>query len=402
MSPSRLEASSIDFLWRSTFEYGVAISGVGRSARGTCVPGHRIQQAEDAASAALGDAGLLGEAIDGICVDPAGEHLFAWNPDDYRVFASSLGVRAAVQYGQRTSGPAGGVIDAMLLVGSGLCRHVLCLTVPGASRLTADGLRLVSGAVRPRRPWTSSAMNRTASRAARYLDRYGLGREPLGWVAIAARRHAAGNPDAVCRAPLDIDSYLAATPLSNPLGPFDLGPRCDQAIAVVVSARTEALLTRRPIWVNAVSAPHQRSTWRRAESHPADINGSRVGAELWQRASLSVADVDFVGLDDTYSFNILAWLEELGFCDRGGAADFVRGGTRIGPDGVLPVNPDGGQLNSGPCNSYSNIREAVVQLRGEADTRQIPSARVAVVSSGTPERGTAMVLTRECSIHPGH
>ena len=76
------------------------------------------------------------------------------------------------------------------------------------------------------------------------------------------------------------------------------------------------------------------------------------------------------------------FIEALGFCGIGEAKDFLDGGKNIALDGVLPVNPHGGQLSHGRTHGMGLMDEAVRQLRGEAGDRQVHGARVAVVSSG--------------------
>ena len=49
-------------------------------------------------------------------------------------------------------------------------------------------------------------------------------------------------------------------------------------------------------------------------------------------------------------------------------------------DGELPVNPSGGVLSAHPVLVAGLVRviEGVLQLRGEADKRQVPDAEVAL------------------------
>ena len=72
-------------------------------------------------------------------------------------------------------------------------------------------------------------------------------------------------------------------------------------------------------------------------------------------------------------------LEAYGFCKPGEAGDFVVGG-RIGPGGALPVNPSGGLMAEGYGGGMLHVIEAVRQLRGTAEGRQIAGAETALVS----------------------
>src|SRR5918995_5581865 len=97
-----------------------------------------------------------------------------------------------------------------------------------------------------------------------------------------------------------------------------------------------------------------------------------------QAAGVSHADVDHLMVYDAFAHLPLYGLGDLGFCERGEAAAFIRGGhTR--PGGRLPVNTNGGGLSymhSGMYGMYA-IQESVRQLRGIAPA-QVPGARVSV------------------------
>jgi acetyl-CoA acetyltransferase len=103
-------------------------------------------------------------------------------------------------------------------------------------------------------------------------------------------------------------------------------------------------------------------------------------------------DVDVALLYDGFTFNCLSWLEALGFCGIGEAKDFLAGGKNIARDGVVAVNPHGGQLSAGRTHGMGLFHEAIVQLRGQAGERQVRAATVAVVTSGGLTPAGAMLL----------
>lgn len=365
------------------FEDRVAITGIGRPWFGPELTYPSSMMALRASRAAIADAGVEPGDIDGVCGFPGARGLPGVSSGGIRELEQSLELRPSWHCaGREGSGPAGALVDAMLAVASGLCRHVLCFTV---CEPDADPTPAVRGAL--------SSTTRAALAASEYLARYGAGREALGWVAIAARRHAEHNPDALRREPVDMPSYLACAPVSSPLGVLDCGVPGQGAVALVISAAEHATdRSSRPVWVDSVGTRHRPGqpweagldSYRRLAEEPA--------AHLWSRARRSRDDVDFIAVDDPYTVSTLCWLEALGFCGEGEAAEFVAGGHRIGPDGVLPVNPHGGLLAAGSSTDYDNLYEVVSQLRGDADSRQIPSARVAVACTADSTAATAMLL----------
>jgi acetyl-CoA acetyltransferase len=100
-------------------------------------------------------------------------------------------------------------------------------------------------------------------------------------------------------------------------------------------------------------------------------------------------------LYDGYTFNCLSWIEALGFCGIGEASDFLDGGKNIARDGALPLNTHGGQLSHGRTHGMGLVHEAIVQLRREGGERQVPDARVAVVSSGGLTPSGVLLLRAE-------
>jgi len=78
----------------------------------------------------------------------------------------------------------------------------------------------------------------------------------------------------------------------------------------------------------------------------------------------------------------LMQLEDLGFCAKGEGPAFVRkhGFTS---DGSFPLNTSGGQLSVGQAGAgggFLGMVEAIRQLTGAADSRQVKDARLGLVS----------------------
>ena len=105
-------------------------------------------------------------------------------------------------------------------------------------------------------------------------------------------------------------------------------------------------------------------------------------------------DLDLAELYDGFTFLTIAWLEALGICGDGEGGPFVDGATRIARDGALPLNTYGGQLSAGRMHGYWILHEACLQLRGDADTRQLPRRpEVAVAAVGGGPIAGCMLLT---------
>jgi acetyl-CoA acetyltransferase len=81
---------------------------------------------------------------------------------------------------------------------------------------------------------------------------------------------------------------------------------------------------------------------------------------------------------DAFAHLPIYGLEDLGFCERGAAADFIVE-RNTAPGGTLPLNTNGGGLSymhSGMYGMYA-LQESVRQLRGLAPA-QVPNARISI------------------------
>lgn len=385
------------------FEHRAVLSGIGRSAMGRRLMVDPLSLTVDACLAAIADAGLTVDDIDGLSTYPGAAGM-GMSEGGVTAVEEALRVHPTwINGGMELPGPGGSVIAAMMAVASGLCRHVLCFrTVWESSHAKlglggGGGLR-VSG---PMQEWrlpfgAMSAANWIGMNANQYLHRYGAPREMLGWIALNGRANAARNPAAIYRDPMTMDDYLSARPITSPFGLYDCDVPCDASIAVVVSdASVAGDLPRPAVRVEAVGTQiTERISWDQGTiTHEPQVLGQ--SAHLWTRTDLRPADVDVALVYDGFTFNAISWLEALGFCGIGEAKDWLDGGRRIALDGDLPVNPHGGQLSEGRTHGFGFIYEAMAQLRHEAADRQVPGARTAVVTSGGGTPSGVMLLQRD-------
>ena len=348
------------------FEERAVLSGVGRSAIGRRLMVDPLSLTVDACLAAVADAGLRLEDIDGLSTYP-GAGGMGMSEGGVSAVEDALRLHPTwINGGGDLPGPGGSVIAAMLAVASGLCRHVLCFRTVwestfAALRLGGGGGGRASGWMQWRAPFGAmSAANWIGMNANQYLHRYGATREMLGWIAINGRTNAARNPAAIYRDPMTMDDYYAARPITTPFGLYDCDVPCDASIAVVVSdASVAADLPKPAIRVAAVGTQIlERPSWEQGTiTHEPQVLGQ--SAHLWTRTDLRPADVDLALVYDGFTFNAISWLEGLGFCGFGEAQAWLDGGRRIALDGDLPVNPHGGQLSEGRTHGYGFLYEAI-------------------------------------------
>lgn len=379
------------------------ISGIGQSAIGRRLGRDPLELTAEACLAAVDDAGLSLTDIDGLTTYPGSSQPgVGFSGASLRDIHDALGIQPNwVAGGVESPGQLGAVVDAMLAVAGGLANHVLCWrsiwegTAQGAGRRKGYG----SGGGRPagllswQMPFGVTAANLAALQIRARMLRYGLTREQLASIAITQRAHAVRTPTAIYREPLDLDAYLSARMVSDPLCMFDCDIACDGATAFVVSrAEQVAALDHPGVAVEALDcAHHDRFTWEGGE----DITRiSSRWSTIWERTDFTIADVDVASLYDGFSVFVLCWLEDFGFCPVGESGAWVADPARISLGGQLPINTAGGQLSGGRLHGFGHLHEACLQIRGEAAARQVDGARLAAVGVGAANSGTTAMLLR--------
>jgi acetyl-CoA acetyltransferase len=386
---------------------GALISGIGisRIGRRTGIPD--LDLSVESSRQAIADAGLEPADIDGVT---------SLGDTPPTTLAASLGIEPEYWGGGfDTGGLLSPVMSAAVAVVEGRARHVLVYRtvqmiggefIPsgggsrgGASKPPPEGLsglRAVMADVDELLAANAfSAVNWLALTCRRHMELYGTTKEQLGWLAINSRLNAGLNPLAVYRQPMTMEDYLAARPVSSPLGLFDCDVPVDGSIAVVVSLPDHATdCPKPPVIVEAIGGASGSGGWFHRPDYPR-MASVEAAAEMWSRTDLKAADLDIAELYDGFTFLTFAWLEALGICGEGESGPFVEGGGRIALRGELPLNTYGGQLSAGRMHGYWVLHEACLQLRGDAGERQVADRpEVAVVSNGGGPIAGCVLLTR--------
>jgi len=232
-----------------------------------------------------------------------------------------------------------------------------------------------------------------AMAASRHMHQYGTTREQLAAVAVAAREWALLNPKAWEKKPLSIADVLNARMISYPLTVRDCCLVTDGGGAIILTSAARAKsLKKKPAYVLGCG---QSTTHANITSMPdLTVTGALTsGKAAYDMAKLGPSDVDVIELYDAFTINTILFLEDLGFCKKGEGGAFVSGG-RIAPKGSVPVNTNGGGLSYCHPGMYGLLIliEAVRQLRGECDVRQVKDCEVALV------HGNGGVLSSQATV----
>ena len=214
----------------------------------------------------------------------------------------------------------------------------------------------------------------------RYMHEYGATREDFAHVCVAQRDNALKNPRAVMKKPLTVEQYLSARPIADPIALFDCVMPCAGAEAFLVMS--EDMAAQRGLPYATLAGAIERHN-----AHADDTIQLRGGwtmdiDTLWAQANCQPEDMDLVQTYDDYPVISVMQIEDLGFCNKGEGAAFLRD-KDLTINGDFPHNTSGGQLSGGQAGAaggFIGMVEAIRQVTHCADTTQVPDASQALVS----------------------
>ncbi len=295
-----------------------------------------------------------------------------------------------------------GIIAGMMLIQTGMFDVVV---VEGHSKASNIKNREIVDALAMdpiwNRPLEIPPQAIAALEMQRFLYEYGLTPEDCAEVVVKNKAHALKNPFALYGANIGSGDVLSSPYEVEPLHELDIAQPADGAFVLVLAS--EDWVKRReiekPVWIlgcgYAGDSPSlETRSWVSAE-------GIRIAGErAYKQAGVMdpVHELDFVEVDDTYSYKEIQHLMALHILDQGDPIreKFTSTFTR---HGELPVNPSGGSLGMGhflDATGLARVYHALLQLRGEAGPAQIDGASTCLVQTwrGVPTTfGAVMILS---------
>ncbi|MBN1270870.1 MAG: thiolase domain-containing protein [Candidatus Aminicenantes bacterium] len=233
-----------------------------------------------------------------------------------------------------------------------------------------------------------------------HMEKYGTTREQLAMVAVKNHHNGSLNPLAQFPFEVTVEAVLNSVMVADPLRILDCSPITDGAAAVVVCPAEMARTLGKPV-IKITGSGH--ATDAIALSSRKDITWLEAvyqsGKKAFDMAGKSPKDIDIIEVHDCFTIAEICVLEALGFFEKGKGGQAVeRGQTSM--DGDIPVNPSGGLKSKGHpvgATGIAQIVEAVKQLRGEAEKRQVKDARIAMTQNMGGSGGSSVVhiLERE-------
>lgn len=213
-----------------------------------------------------------------------------------------------------------------------------------------------------------------------HMKTCGTQREDFGKICVAQRDNALQFPDALMKSPLTLEQYMDARLIADPLVLFDCVMPCAGAEAYLVMREDDAKAQKLP-YANILSTIERHNAF---PDDPVQIRGGWAldKDEFWDMAGIKPEQVDMLQTYDDYPVISVMQMEDLGFCEKGAASEFIQANT-LTFDGTFPHNTSGGQLSvgqAGAAGGFLGFVEAIRQLTGDAGDNAVKDARIAAVS----------------------
>lgn len=356
------------------------ITGCGLTAFGRLEGRSTLDLMSEAATAALAEAGLERGDIDGLVTGYSTTlpHLMLST-----VFAEHFGLHPAYAHAVQLGGATGFAMAmlAHLLVEGGAARRIL--VVAGENRLTGQTRdAAVQTLAQVGHPAYEVPLGPTIPAyyglvASRYMHEFGVGEADFAALAVLMRAHAAATPGAHLREAVSLAAVLASKPIAAPLKLGDCCPVSDGGAAFVVERDDPARPGAR---IRGAAQAHTHQHVSAAPSLAAFGAGDCARRAL-QAAGMTLADIRYGAIYDSFTVTLQILLEEIGLSPRGAAGRLAAAG-HFSPDGALPLNTHGGLLAYGHCGvagAMAHLVEAVRQMGGRAGARQIAAPPTALL-----------------------
>lgn len=234
-----------------------------------------------------------------------------------------------------------------------------------------------------------------AMMAVAHMDKYGTTFENLADVAVKNHQNGSLNPHAQYPFKVTQEQVMTSTMVADPLRLLHCSPITDGAAAVLLTTVEEAKKLAKNSAVHITGIGHASDTIALAQREDILKMGAvEVAAQrAMEMAGKTIKDMDFAEVHDCFTIAEIMVTEALGIVKPGqGGAAASDGLTAL--DGDFPINPSGGLKSKGHpvgATGVAQICEAVSQLRGTADKRQIKGAKTAMTQNMGGSGGSCVV-----------
>ncbi len=364
----------------------IGIIGVGQSAFSRGYIGSIRELAFEAFQESMLDSGIQTTDIDATVICSAPEYDKQRSPAG--VIAEYCGLTPQPTFYAETlcSSSSTGLKLAYSLVKSGLHDCVMVLGFQKMSEISSaeSQERMGRGAdIQWESPFGTMMPAYYAMHAKDYLNFFGVTEEDLALIRVKAAFYGQKNPKAGFKKAVDLDTCLAADPVSKPLKVFDCCANADGSSAIIVASeeKIKALKAEKPVWILGVGAASASVNMAGRDQYHGLRVAELAGQQAYTMAGIKPQDINVAEVHDCFTIAEMMAYENLGFAKPGQGKELIRNKETYA-EGSIPVNVDGGLLSKGHpigATGGSQIRTVVLQLRGDAGDMQVKNPKYGLV-----------------------
>ncbi len=273
-----------------------------------------------------------------------------------------------------------GIFDTCLITGHGHREA----SVEAVTRVVFDPLFA--------RPVGANHIVSLAMQANAYAHTHDVAQEQAARVVVKNRGNGAQNPNAHLREPVTEEKVLGSGMVAYPLRALDCPPESVGGVSLILASEDVVKrITDKPVWIRGISWAIEG--YELGAKDLAEIPSLAAAARrAYEMAGISrpLEELDLAEVHEPTSYHELMAYEALGFAGAGQGGKLIdEGVTQVG--GKLPVNPSGGALSTNLFGASGLVRaaEAALQLRHEAEGRQIDGAGLALAHGVSAPSGAA-------------
>lgn len=293
---------------------------------------------------------------------------------------------------------AGGLAfkEASIAIKSGLYKKVL---VVGAEKMTENPIETITKILAMAGSEEEMRHGATfpslyALIARRYFHEFGANEEHLAKVAVKNHKNALYNPLAQFNKKISVEDVMNSRVIASPLKLLDCSPVSDGGAALLLCNNDIASkYCDTPIFLKGIGHDVDSIELLKRENLTTIPSVQRAARKAFQMSKLAPKDVDVAELHDCFTIAELVEMEDLGFCKKGEAKDWIEE-NRTEKGGDVQINLSGGLKAKGHpigATGISQVVDVVKQLRGEAKGVQADNPEIGLTCNVGGSGSTCVV-----------
>ncbi|MFC1505513.1 hypothetical protein ACFLQ6_00420 [Thermoproteota archaeon] len=235
-----------------------------------------------------------------------------------------------------------------------------------------------------------------AMMAQMYMNKFGATEEDYAAVSVKNHVNALRNPWAQFHKKIGIEDVKNSRLIASPIRLLHCSPISDGAAAILLSRKPKQF-TDTPIHIKGMGLAHDTLGVFERDDPTSVVSSRKAATKAYKEADTNPKDIDAAEIHDAFTPIELMIYEDLGFAEKGKGINLIREG-KVNFDGDLPINVSGGLKGKGHpigATGIGMIIEMYLQLRGEADERQLSNLNSVLVENHGGTGATSIVTILE-------